>query len=80
MDVEEGKDIQTKDIDSLLSRIIAENFPNLKKESHPGAGSLENAKPPGPKEKHSQTLHNQTLSTQSKERILKATKEKTSHI
>jgi hypothetical protein len=28
----EGEDIQTKDIDNLFNRIIAENSPNLKKE------------------------------------------------
>jgi hypothetical protein len=30
--VEEGEEIQTKGIDNLLNRIIAKNFPNLKKE------------------------------------------------
>jgi hypothetical protein len=45
MSVEEGEEIQTKGIDNLFKRIIAENFPNLKKESHPGAGSLQNTKP-----------------------------------
>jgi hypothetical protein len=29
MGVEEGKEIQTKGIDNLFKRIIAENFPNL---------------------------------------------------
>jgi hypothetical protein len=32
MGIEEVEEIQTKDIDNLLKRIIAENFPNLKKE------------------------------------------------
>jgi hypothetical protein len=32
MGVEEGKEIQTKVIDDLFNRIIAESFPNLKKE------------------------------------------------
>jgi hypothetical protein len=33
MGVEEGEEIQTKGIDNLFNRIIAENFPNLEKES-----------------------------------------------
>jgi hypothetical protein len=33
MGVEEGEKIQAKGIDNLLNRIIAENFPNLKRES-----------------------------------------------
>jgi hypothetical protein len=32
MGVEEGKEIQIKDIENLFNRIIAENFSNLKKE------------------------------------------------
>jgi hypothetical protein len=56
----EGEEIQTKGIDNQVNRIIAENFPNLEKESHLGAGSLQNTKPPGPERKHSQT-HNQNI-------------------
>jgi hypothetical protein len=29
--IEEGEKIQTKDIDNLLNKIIAKNFPNLEK-------------------------------------------------
>jgi hypothetical protein len=36
MDVEEGEEIKTKGNDNLFNRIITENFPNLKKESHTG--------------------------------------------
>jgi hypothetical protein len=32
MGVKEGEEIQTKGIDNLFNRIIAENFPNLEKE------------------------------------------------
>jgi hypothetical protein len=32
MGIEEGEDIQSKDIENLFNRIIAENFPNLEKE------------------------------------------------
>jgi hypothetical protein len=65
MNHEEGKEIQTKGTDNLVNRIIAENFPNLMKESHPGARILQNTKPKGPKKKHAQTHHNQN--TQHKE-------------
>jgi hypothetical protein len=34
MGIEEGKEIQTKGIDNLLNKIIAENFPNLEKEKN----------------------------------------------
>jgi hypothetical protein len=57
--IEEGEEVQTKGIDNLLNRIIAENFPNRKKER--GAGSLLNTKPSGSKKKHSQTHHNQNI-------------------
>jgi hypothetical protein len=46
------KEIQTKGIDNVLNRTVAENFLNLEKESHPGAGSLQNTKPLRPKEEH----------------------------
>jgi hypothetical protein len=59
MAVEEGEVIQAKGIDNLFNRLIAENFPNLKKESHIGAGSLQNTKLSGPKKKHPQTHQNQ---------------------
>jgi hypothetical protein len=32
MGVKEGEEIQTKGSDNLFNRIIAENFPNLRKE------------------------------------------------
>jgi hypothetical protein len=55
----EGDTTQTKGIDNLFTRKIAEKFPNLEKESHPGAETLQNTKPSGPKEKHPQKHHNQ---------------------
>jgi hypothetical protein len=50
MGVEEGEEIQTKGIENIFNRIIAENL--TLRENHPGAGSLQNTKPSGPKEKH----------------------------
>jgi hypothetical protein len=76
MCVEEGEEIQTKGTDNLFNRITAENFPNLEKESHPGAENLQNTKPSGPKKRYTQTYHNKTLSTQNKERIMKAAKDR----
>jgi hypothetical protein len=32
MGIEEGEEIQTKGTDNLFNRILAENFPNIKKE------------------------------------------------
>jgi hypothetical protein len=53
MGVEEGEEKQIKGIDNLFNRIIAENFPNLEKQSYPGEGSLQNTKLSEPKTKHS---------------------------
>jgi hypothetical protein len=79
MGVEEGGDMQTKGTDNLFNRIIAENFPNI--ESHPGAGSLQNTKHSGPKDKHPQTLHNQnTQHTEQSKNSESCKREKTSHI
>jgi hypothetical protein len=72
MVVEEEDKTQTKGIDNLFNRIIAENFPNLKKESYPGAGSLQNTKPSGPKQKH----HNQNTEHKEQRKNSGAEKEK----
>jgi hypothetical protein len=70
MGVEEGEETPTKGTDNLFNRITAENFPNQERErerereSHPGAGSLQNPKPSGPKEEHPQTHHNQNTQHQ----------------
>jgi hypothetical protein len=56
----EREEIQTKCMDNLFSRIIAEIFLNLKKESHPGTGSLQKTKLSRQKKKeYPQTHHNQ---------------------
>jgi hypothetical protein len=81
MGVEEEEEIQTKGNDNLFNRIIAENFPNLKKESHPGGGSLQNTKPTGLKKKHSQTHHNQkTQHTEQRKNFKICKRENISHI
>jgi hypothetical protein len=79
MGVEKGEEIQTKGTDDLLNRIIPENFPNLEKERVTRCRMLT--------EHHQDKNRNnqrhiiiKTLSTQNKERILKAEKEKTSQI
>jgi hypothetical protein len=76
MVVEEREEIQTKGTDNLLNRIIAEYFPNIEKESHPGSGSIQNTKPSRPKQKHPRHIIIKTLSMQYKKRILKAAKVK----
>jgi hypothetical protein len=81
MGVEGEEKIQTKGTDNLFNRIIAENFPNLKKESHPGTGSLQNTKLSGPKKKHPQTHHNQnTQHTEQRMNSESFKREKTSYI
>jgi hypothetical protein len=77
MGIEEGEEIQTKGTDNLFNRIIAENFPNLEKErvtQVQEAYRILNYQD----QKRTPTRHIiiKTLSTQNKERILKATKEK----
>jgi hypothetical protein len=62
----EGKEIQTKGIDNLFNRILADNSLNLKKDNHQSAGSLQNTKPLGPKKKHPRHIIIKTLSTQNK--------------
>jgi hypothetical protein len=40
MAVEVGKEIQTKGIDKLFNRVIAEKFPNFENK-YPGGGNIE---------------------------------------
>jgi hypothetical protein len=77
MGVEEGEEIQTKDIDNLVNRLIAENFPNLKKER------VTNVQEAYRTPNHQDQKRNTptyiiiiTLNTYNKERILKAEKRK----
>jgi hypothetical protein len=77
MGVEEGEEIQTKGIDNLFNRIIAENFPNLEKERV--TQMQEVYRTPNHQDQKRNTPRNiiiKTLRTQKKERILKAAKEK----
>jgi hypothetical protein len=77
MDVEEGEEIQTKGIDNLFNRIIAEKFPNLKKKR---VTQVQEAyRTPNLQDQKRNTPRHikiKTLRTQNKERILKAAKEK----
>jgi hypothetical protein len=73
----EGEEIQTKGIDNLFNRIIGENFPDLQKER---VTQVQEAyRIPNPQDQKRNTPRHiiiKTLSTQNKERILKAAKEK----
>jgi hypothetical protein len=60
MSVEEGKEIQTKGIDNLFNRIIAENFPDLKRES-PRCRKPTEHKSDRTKKEISQTHHTQNI-------------------
>jgi hypothetical protein len=42
MGSEEGEEVQ--DIGNKVNKLIAENFPNIKNDSYPGAGSLKATK------------------------------------
>jgi hypothetical protein len=73
----EGEEIQTKGIDNIFNRIIAEKFPNLKKEIV--TQMQEPYRTPNHQDqnkKHPRHTIIKALSTQDKERILKAAKEK----
>jgi hypothetical protein len=76
MGVEE-EEIQTKGIDNLFNRIIAEKFPNFEKER---VTQVQEAyRTPNCQDQKRNTPRHiiiKTLSTQNKERILKAAKEK----
>jgi hypothetical protein len=77
----EGKEIQTKGIDNLFNRILADNSLNLKKDNHQSAGSLQNTKPLGPKKKHPKTYHNQnTQHTEQRKNSESCKREQASHI
>jgi uncharacterized coiled-coil protein SlyX len=82
MGIEEGEEIQTKGIDNLFNRIIAENFPNIRKER---VTQVQEAyRTPNHQDQKRNTPRHiiiKTLSTQNRKRILKAAKEKDkSHI
>jgi uncharacterized protein YoxC len=77
MGVEEGEEIQNKGTENLFNRIIAEQFPNL--ETERVTQVQETYRTPhrqDQKENTSRHIIIKTLSTQNKERILKAAKEK----
>jgi hypothetical protein len=77
MGIEEGEDIQTKGIDNLFNRVIAENSPNLEKEKV--IQVQESYRTPNSQDQKRITPRHikiKILSTQNKERILKTAKEK----
>jgi predicted nucleic acid-binding Zn-ribbon protein len=77
MGVEKGEEIQTKGTDNLVNRIKAENFSNIEKERFTQV--QEAYKTSNPQDQKRNTYRHiiiKTLSTQNKERILKAEKEK----
>jgi hypothetical protein len=77
MGIEEGEDIQTKGIDNLFNRVIAENSPNLEKEKV--IQVQESYRTPNYQDQKRITPRHikiKILSTQNKERILKTAKEK----
>ena len=55
--VQGGKE-RKKEIKNIFEEIMAENFPNLKKETYPGTGSTEGPNEDAPIKTHSKTYHN----------------------
>jgi hypothetical protein len=75
MAVDKEQEIQTKGTDKLFNRLIAEKFPNIKKErvtQVQEAYRTPKCKPPLPN--ISRHIIIKTMSTQNKKRILKAAK------
>jgi hypothetical protein len=77
MGVEKGGELQIKGIDNLFNRIMAVNLPNLEKER---VKQVQEAYRTSNCQDHKRNIPRhiiiKTLSTQNKERILKAAKEK----
>jgi hypothetical protein len=82
MGIEEGEEIQTKGIDNLLNKLIAESFPNLEKERI--IQMQEAYRTPSHQDQKGNTPRHiiiKTLNIQNKGRIMKIAKQKkTSHI
>jgi hypothetical protein len=75
--IEEREEIQTKGIDNLLSKIIAKNFPNLKKEKTIRCKKLREHETIRIKKRNTpRHIRIKTFNIQNKERILKAAKKK----
>jgi uncharacterized coiled-coil protein SlyX len=74
------EETQTKGIDNLSNRIIAENSLTLRKRESSGAGSLQNTILSGPKKKLPQTYHNQNTQHTEQRNTESCKREKTSHI
>jgi phosphoenolpyruvate carboxylase len=77
MGFEEGKVVQAKSIGNIFNKVIAENFQNFKKEIPTQAQEASRA-PNRYNQNRTSPLHImvKTLSTENKERILKAEREK----
>jgi hypothetical protein len=77
MDIEEGKEVQAKGMHNILKKIITENFPNLETIMPiqvQEASSTPNR--PGQSRTTPRNIIIKTTSTETRERILKAVREK----
>jgi hypothetical protein len=74
--VEEGEEIQTKGINNLFDRIIAENFPNFQKRVTQVQEAYRIPNCQDQKRYTTRHIIIKTFSTQNKERILKTAKER----
>jgi hypothetical protein len=77
MGIEDGEEVKANDVDNIFNKIIAENVTNLKKEL-----SIHVQEPTRTPNRHEQNRTSlwhiivKTISTENKERTLKAGKEK----
>jgi hypothetical protein len=81
MGIEEGEEVQTKGICNIFNKIIAENFPSLKKVL-PIQVQKDSRKPNTLDQNRTSPQHIiiKTTSTENREGILKAVREKKQHI
>jgi hypothetical protein len=81
MDIEEGKEVQAKGIHNIYNKMIAENFPNLKKEMPIQIQEVSRT-PNTHNQNRTSPQHTviKTISTENKERILVCKKQKLNNI
>jgi hypothetical protein len=79
--IEEGEEVQAKEMHNIFNKIITDNFPNLQKTmSIQGKEAYRTTNRPDQNRTTPQHIIIKTTSTENRERILNAVTEKTSNI
>jgi hypothetical protein len=79
--IEEGEEVQAKEMHNIFNKIITDNFPNLQKTmSIQGQEAYRTTNRPDQNRTTPQHIIIKTTSTENRERILNAVTEKTSNI